>query len=891
MKKRTAARSYTRLLPASSMFLMLCSVLAYGIGFLGLAFGESHLKKNEVSLPVAYKLEEKKETVLGTKTESPQFTIHTKNNQFYGGGLLTQSINEPPSIEISSYNYSGSLKLDVYKADTDILINYLTHDKDFKQIAPSVDVSKLVSLASKNIDMITSSNSNPNKVDLPVEKPGIYLLRITVDDNIADSILIRADKAVLLKRGDKDYIFWGQDLKTKRSINSGTIQTLNLLGNKKVLGIAGFNADGVARLAFDQNADVALATVGDSVALIPINLNYLNTGWNYASWKERPVNSKYFIFTDRPLYRPGDKIYFKSVIRNDDDAVYSIPSGFAEVKIYKDWDEKQAFFTKALPISTEGTVFGETDLPDKISTGMYSLKINIPRPNQEGYFESNYSFFQVEYFRKPEYYLDVEMGNNENISGDKTSFKISGFYFSGQPLAGQMVSYKVYSNNYYEYEYYNDLLNTVSSDYRYSYWGNNIPIKTGNGVLNDRGELEIPLDTKIEQNKGKTQIYSIEATYDNGSGNPALSRKNILIYSGEYGIFRKDSLYRSKVDQTVNLEVMLIPWKDGNISGIPLTAKIVRSYWEAQKTENQKYPNYVEKKEDLSDIQVVTDKQGKGTFYFTPKKAGTYRLNVEGVDSRGNIINKSFYIWVIDDNIPFYGEQYNNGLTVKTDRENYLEGSTAVLTVNSEIPDRDVFISLERDYLRRYEIVHLKGKTGELKIPLEATDIPNIYADASSFSDILNRGSVEISIPAQSKKIILNITSDKKIYGPSENIVVNLHATDQAGNPIQSEMAVYAVDKAIFELTDGRSTTIHDYFWSKRYNNTQTTSSYEGIYVTPPGGRGGGCFVAGTKVLIDDNSEKNIEDITIGDKVLTRISENNPNLVSAAVTGIHSVEE
>lgn len=887
MKKRTAARSYSRLLPKSSLLLMFCTVLAYWIGFLGMAIGD--LRHREIPAPVTQRLEVRKETVLGAKTENPQFTIVTKNNQFYGGGLLTQSINEPPAIEIRSNNYSGSIKLDVYRADTEILTNYLSHDKDFKQIVSDIDVSKLSSLASKAVELINSANNN-TKVDLPVEKPGIYLLRITVNDNVSDNILIRADKAVLLKRGDRDYIFWGQDLVTKRSINAGTVQTLNFLGGKKVLGTANFGSDGVAKLAFNENADAALVTAGDSVSLIPINLRYLNAGWNYASWKERSLSTKYFIFTDRPLYRPGDKIYFKSVIRNDDDSVYSIPKGNATVKIYKDWDEKQAFFTKVLQISADGTVYGEADLPQSISTGMYSLKVSLSKPNGEISYESNYTFFQVEFFRKPEYYLDVVMGNNENISGDKTSFKISGFYFAGQPLAGQTVNYKIYSSDYYENDYYSNQPENISGNYRYSYWGNNTPVKTGSGVLDSKGELEVALDTKIDLYKGKTQIYSVEATYDNGSGNPALSRKNILVYSGEYGIFRKDGSYGSKVNDRTNLEVKLVPWRRGKISGIPLTAKIVHSYWEKQAADDRKNPLYIEKTENLPDIAVVSDSAGKAIFSFTPQKAGTYKLNVEGTDSRGNIIIKSFYVWVIDYNYPLYDGQYNSGLTVKADREKYAEGSTAVLTINSEIPDRDVFISLERDYLRRYEIVHLYGKTGELRLPLTVTDIPNIFAGAHSFSDMLDRGSSDINIPPQSKQLKVSLAPDKKTYGPGEDILVNLSTTDTADNPIPAEMAVYAVDKAIFELTDGKPETIYDYFWSKRYNNTQTTSSYEGIFVEGLGGAGG-CFTAGTKILMGDGTQKNIEDVKIGDKVRTRISENDAGLVPAVVTGTHSVTE
>ncbi|MDE2590988.1 MAG: hypothetical protein KGL95_15130, partial [Patescibacteria group bacterium] len=56
--------------------------------------------------------------------------------------------------------------------------------------------------------------------------------------------------------------------------------------------------------------------------------------------------------------------------------------------------------------------------------------------------------------------------------------------------------------------------------------------------------------------------------------------------------------------------------------------------------------------------------------------------------------------------------------------------------------------------------------------------------------------------------------------------------------------------------------------WHERYNYTQTAHSLQPIETFQPGG-GGGCFAPGTKVLMADGSTKNIEDVKVGDYVIT----------------------
>lgn len=843
--------------------------------------------------------------VLGSSARAPQIYISGSGEGYSAGGVIELASTDEPAVQIGGYNVSGNAEIALYQANDDALLDYITHDKDGKQIKKTPDESKIHYVTTIKKDINTGNNNEGAKVTLPLSEKGIWYLKIKLGSTNANAFIIRSNIGAIAKEGDNEFIFWGQDFKTKRSVTEGIVIPYNLQDGRKELARASVDSNGIAKSALTKDADVAMVAQNDDRALIPINLKYLNSDYSYQSFQEKVRRTKYFIFTDRPLYRPGDTVYFKAILRDDDDARYTIPGGDASVKIYNGYyyegstSNPQPDFESTYGISSDGTVNGQYQIPADAKVGYRSLYVSVP--NQSGktnYYDGEYSSntisFDVEFFKKPEFSIDVTTPKTELIAGDKTSFKISGQYFSGQPLLNQKVKYTVYSADFYEYQYLTDqqnLAGTISNDYRYGYWYGSNKVTEGTATLNKNGEAEIDLDTKLPFAKGKTQVFSIEATIDDGSQTPSFSRRNILVYAGEYGIYRKDYSYGSKVNTPLSVPVTVVSHgSGGNVGGINLTAKLHRENWVTYQEENKKYPSYRKEEKDLPQLTAKTDGSGNATFTFTPTKTGSYTITVEGKDSRDNLISKVFYSYISSEDYPYYNKEGNNDLTIATDKQKYQPTDTAKLNIFSYVPNRDVFLSMERGRVNRYQVVHLNGKSGSVDMPLVNTDIPNIYAKVTSFDDnSINNGQIDIPVSSESKKLDVKVTPNSKTFGPGETVTINIETTDTAGNPTSADLALWTVDKAIFELSDNKLGNIFDTFWQERSDNTQQAHSLEGILVFQGGG--GGCFAAGTKVLMADGKLKNIEDIKVGDYVLTRASQTDSKLVKAKATKTHETDE
>lgn len=819
------------------------------------------------------------QSLFSQNTNQPSVYFSHNNSQL--GGLIEYSSIEEPKITLNSNGVNGSAKLEIYQASLDDLLQYLVHDSEYKQLYPQINSSKFTHLSDLNIN-ITDQKKD---ISLPIGRTGVYFIRFAKGDLKREIYILRSSFGTIAREAKSSLVLWSQDFTTKKSLNGGKAILYNLEKQKKIIGTANLDSDAVASLPLSKDTDLAIVQNGEDFSLVPLNAQYLNAGWYWLSFDENRIAKRYLLFTDRPIYKPGDTVNFKAIIRDDDDARYSMPNGSVNVEVSQGWDSKIYLLKTTLNINSNGFIASSFTIPKNAKTGDYEINLSSNSSDND---LGGTIYFKVENYRKPEYTLNAKTSQFDIIRGDSINIDLDGQYYSGQPLANTDISYKVYSsdNSYYDSDYFYP----ENGNHYYGGWYGQ-EIDSGTVSLDAKGKSKFSLSTGNYNSNGKHQVFFIEFSYIDDTGNPANTGVSVLVRSGEYSLYRDGyGPYGSKPNEKISLPFILKANLLGKSLAQKVNIKITRHWWEAVFNNNQKYPTYNPKEESVGNYQIVADSSGKAVFDFTPQKAGSYYLDTEITDSRGNKINKTFYLWVNDEYNSYYDQDFNrqsSTLKIITDKKSYNPGDTALINLNSDIPDRDVFLSFERGYQDRYQIIRLNGKEKTIEAKITDHDLPNIYLTVRSFgSNNLDGYTQNIPINTDSKKAFFSISTDKQNYAPGDEVTATITAKDITGKPLETNFALWSVDKAIYALADKNYDDIINRFWGERFNDTSEANSLQGIGMNPA--EKGGCFLSGTKVKMADGSEKSIESIKVGDKILTRLSDTSSRLVKTSVSAIHS---
>ncbi len=813
----------------------------------------------------------------------------------YYSGLITYSFNQDRLIIINSNEalYGKNVTVELYEINSDDLLYYMVNDEEGAIHDFDGSQHKLIGKIETSLN-----NKGARKVSLPIDKDnGVYYVKVSSDQTSKGTFLLVSDVGLFITKSDQNLIFWAQDLKSHKAIADAEVQVYSLQEEKKLVNSLQTSSIGVAEQPISSDPDVAIMKYNGRMALSVINYRYKRSAY-YELFTPYKDKGEYFVYTDRPLYKPGDTVKFKGIIRTDHAAIYSIPSGQMKVEVYSSSSYDEPIYEKFLDINEYGTIDGELKLPDNAELGFYSLRLGHKDHNQLFYKTEDEirtisaTGFEVQHYRKPDYYIEVDSDQEQAYQGDIATFDVSGNYFSGQALSNQIISYRMEAYDTWNYRYYNPTVLQRNADNYYSYsWRSATKISSGKVTLNSAGQAQLNIPLKFPNKVTKPQIVVLEMTYRDASGETVKAAKSMFVYHSEIDVFQDQYMGWYAVNQKAEVPLKVYAYKsESAVDNVRLTGTIVFHKWEKKIVPGRKTPDYQKEDIEIKKFEITTDQDGKALIDFTPKQSGSYTVNVQGTDSKGNQFIKDFYVYVSKNvNQNDYVPNISNQLKIYLDKEEYKPGEKAKVKIESHLKNTDVFVILSREFAHRYQLVTVNNNQANFEIPIQETDRPNIYVKAGSFSENdFYLADKNLNVSTEEKRVNVMVSTDSPSYGPGENVQVKVKTTDSNGTPIRSEVGLYLVDKSIFELAADRTGNIFNNFWSERYSYLPYSHSLENIYLST-GAERGGCFTGETQILMKDGTTKNISDVKIGEEVLTFQSPDSNKLVSAQILGKHKV--
>ncbi|MGH9385452.1 MAG: MG2 domain-containing protein, partial [Vicinamibacterales bacterium] len=341
------------------------------------------------------------------------------------------------------------------------------------------------------------------RVPLDVKNaPGIYVVEAVHELLRAYTVVIVSDVGLVTKTSPGQLVMFAANRFTGEPAAGCGVR---VLASQKTLAEGQTSADGLFEAALpDEKLDdvIGVAQCGDQMAAT-----------DPGSWSlQEPARELVgYIYTDKPIYRPGHTVRVKGVLRwKHADALVAFDRPDAEL-VASDANDK-VIFRRSLKVDGFGAVHAEFLVPATAALGIYQLRI------QSGEAQAS-SGFEVQEYRKPEFDVIVTPATRFALQGSEAVVAVQARYYFGQPVANAQVRYVVNRQPYYSPLRWDDGFEGGES----SGWYGGEQILQGDLRLdaNGQAEIRVPLE-EDEQNRDFSARIEAQVTDSAGrlvSGN------------------------------------------------------------------------------------------------------------------------------------------------------------------------------------------------------------------------------------------------------------------------------------------------------------------------------------------------------------------------------------
>lgn len=310
-----------------------------------------------------------------------------------------------------------------------------------------------------------------------------------------------------------------------------------------------------ARLTTDSNGEAYFMNVDGEVLISTSADKYAPAKYIYLSrdryFEQKDDKIAYQLFTDRSIYRPGQKMHATAVsfiVKKGLDA--SVPGKSKELKfILRDAEWKQVAEQKATT-DEYGTASVDFELPKEGKTGMFSISVNGQASE----------YIRVEEYKRPTFEITFPKVNERYTWGDTIVVKATAKTYAGVPVQGAKVEYKVTRRNQMWWR------GASSSDKL---------VKTDSTVTREDGtfEVEIPLEVAESEKNDFMRIarffnFTVSAVVTDISGESHEGEMSLPLGTRSTA-FSVDMPKRIEVD---SLKTVTFAYR--NASGMPISSQL-----------------------------------------------------------------------------------------------------------------------------------------------------------------------------------------------------------------------------------------------------------------------------------------------------------------------------
>jgi uncharacterized protein YfaS (alpha-2-macroglobulin family) len=535
-----------------------------------------------------------------------------------------------------------------------------------------------------------------------------------------------------------------------------------------------------------------------------------------------------FLFTDRPVYRPGELVHVKGVVRSYMPGESHMASG-AGAKLKVKGPKGRVIAERKLTLSETGSFDTDIQLP-KEAVGGFSAQLFFAGNEDEDWSDISCGWAVQEYSPNA-FEVKVAPPQTPMLAGP-IEVPVTAKYYMGKALSKAQLSWSVRAmDERFAPTGFEDFAFTEALfDWRLQQKLGGEPRFSAQGRADigadgtTKVSFNVPQNTRLPQPR-RVRFLS-EITDINQQ--TVSERTEFLAHSSDFylGIRRMPDVVRE--GDALPLQIVAVR-TDGTPTpdGFEATVKLTRIEWQTNRMEDaDEAENF--RSEPISQFigqaevrtAKVVQKGGKWLLADPDKsdtslkvdKPGLYIVSAIARDGSGHDVITTTSVSVFGKDQLAWNYRNRFQVELVADKPEYRGGEQAVILVKTPI-NGPALVTIERENVRRYFFTKLEGNAPAIRVPIEEMDAPNVFV-----SVLVLRGSqdspkkfkmpeyrigyTQVRIARPDAKLYVNVKPERPQYQPGEQAAVVCEVRDVDGKPVAgAEVTLWAADEGVLSLT------------------------------------------------------------------------------------------
>ncbi|MCK5320064.1 Ig-like domain-containing protein [Candidatus Parcubacteria bacterium] len=599
------------------------------------------------------------------------------------------------------------------------------------------------------------------------------------------------------QKAEINNLYWVTDLVDLNPIKNARVELYQKQDDKTTIKATTFYTDnsGIAKTTAVNK--LVGAVVSDNDGNDAIVMAYYNKfGYSGSAYNAQKI----YVYTDRPIYRPGHEVNIKGLYRVGFDGEYEI---FKEKKIPMIITDSQnnEIYKEELAVNEFGTFNMGIELDAEAPLGRYRIKA-----------KDMYAYFDVEEYVPAPFKIETKIDKEEYMSGDTFTLDIEAGYYFGVPLDGGEITYSIGSQNYhfdkYEGEYFN-----FGNSWQRCWWGcdyNDKFILRNKAQLDKNGKVQIAYKLDFDKLFGqdeerKSKIFVVYLTAKNKNGQSVSTQKSFIVHNAEFylGLKANKSFLGKNESFELKVKSVDIKGKEVKVNNIDLT--INKMEWTRNRRKEVDGGYYYKWEKKLTPIEqkkISTDKQGNWRGNFSIKEEGQFEIVIKAKDRRGNIANAHYNLYVYGEKQVDIEPSNDDTLDLVAEKTNLNVNDKASFIIKSPYKSAKALVSIERGKIFDYEIIDVNQGLYNYRFNIIEEYIPNIYASVVLVSPEpdVKYNKIQFNINTEKKTLDIQVKSNKEYYLPGEEVILDFEVKNSLGRGVKTELSVAVADLSVLAL-------------------------------------------------------------------------------------------